>query len=60
MPKQLQNFVSELDQFLQEFDREHTVKSASQQKEINKHSRIAKLRDQEQADKPESTLWSEF
>ncbi len=43
--KQDKAFVSELDQFLQTFDREHPTKSRSQQAEIDKHQRIAERRD---------------
>lgn len=38
-------FVSEHDIFLTKFDKKHPKKSASQQKEIDKHARIFALRD---------------
>lgn len=38
-------YVSEYDTFLQAFDKTHPIKSASQQKEIDKHQRIAEKRD---------------
>ena len=38
-------FVSEIDDFLIQFDQSHPEKSQSQQKEIAKHARIAQLRD---------------
>lgn len=38
-------FVSEIDDFLTQFDLSHPEKSLSQQKEIAKHARIAQLRD---------------
>lgn len=37
-------FISPYDKFLYQFDREHAL-SLSQQKEKEKHARIAKLRD---------------
>jgi hypothetical protein len=39
------HFVSEIDQFLTAFDQTH-AKTPSQVKEIEKHARIAKLRDE--------------
>lgn len=38
-------YVSEYDHFLRAFDKEHPIKSSSQQAEINKHRRIAEKRD---------------
>lgn len=43
--KIIKNYVSDLDKFLREFDQQHPEPSASQQEEINKHKRIAALRD---------------
>ncbi len=40
MDRKNRHYVSEMDQFLQQFDREHPQKSASQIKEINKHKDI--------------------
>lgn len=55
-------YVSEIDQFLQEFDQSHPDKSASQQKEIAKHQRVYRLRDE--AKSPEENnrkeLWDKF
>lgn len=45
-------YVSEYDAFLQAFDKKHPVKSASQQKEIAKHQRIAEQRDNPLAPHP--------
>ena len=39
------HFVSEIDQFLAEFDRKHAKPSASQQKEAIKHRQVYDLRD---------------
>lgn len=45
--KILRNFVSEIDQFINAFDKEHPELSKSQQKEIEKYNRIFFLRDKE-------------
>lgn len=47
----LTNFVSEIDQDLQKFDKEHPQPSLSQQKEQEKYAHIYYLRDI--ADRPE-------
>lgn len=39
------NFVSELDQFLEAFDKKHPILTESQQKERSKYIRIYRLRD---------------
>lgn len=55
------NFVSELDQFLADFDTQHPEKSASQKASIKKHQRIAKLRDDpEAAKKLQDKIWGDF
>jgi hypothetical protein len=51
-------YVSPYDQFLFEFDSTH-AKTESQQKEIAKHARIARLRDNKQPP-GEETLWEGF
>lgn len=38
--KKKRHYVSEIDQFLQDFDNTHPQKSASQLKEVNKHFNI--------------------
>jgi hypothetical protein len=43
--KILTNFVSDIDQFLAEFDQTHSF-STSQQAEISKYQRVYELRDQ--------------
>lgn len=40
------SFISDIDKFLNEFDQAHPKKSDSQKKEIEKHERIFKLRDE--------------
>jgi hypothetical protein len=59
------NYVSEIDQFLQDFDQQNPPKSAAQQREISKHARIHQLRDQSvisavvSPDK-EPAIWEKF
>ena len=53
------SFVSEYDVFLRQFDATHE-KTASQQKEINKHERIAKLRDGKASDTDSQEIWEDF
>ena len=59
--KIIKDYVSEIDKFLQTFDRQHPEKSLSQQKEIAKHKRIQQLRDHaEQPIEVTIKLWEEF
>lgn len=58
--KILKNYVSEVDLFLQKFDRTHPVPSASQQKEIDKYKQIYFLRDVEDRPSDPSILWEKF
>ncbi len=62
MPTTLKrNFVSELDQFLQDFDQAHPHKSASQQAEIDRSLHVAEKRDHVSAStKQKSVLWDKF
>ncbi len=55
-------FVSEIDDFLTQFDQSHPEKSQSQQKEIAKHARIAQLRDSVSPVKPaeDKEIWEKF
>ncbi len=41
----IKNYVSDIDQFIHNFDALHPEASKSQQKEIKKHDRIFSLRD---------------
>lgn len=50
------SYVSEVDKFLSDFDAEHSIKTPAQQREIDKHARIAKLRDEPDADQAEDIL----
>lgn len=45
MSQKSTGFVSEIDQFLEEFDKKHPELSASQRKELAKAQQIALLRD---------------
>lgn len=53
-------YVSPDDQFLKNFDKQHPQRSTSQQREISKHERIAKLRDDAQAVDSKNEIWSGF
>jgi hypothetical protein len=52
-------YISPYDKFLYTFDANHTP-SASQQKEIKKHQRIAKLRDQATPNTSDDKHWDGF
>lgn len=54
------HFISEYDKFLRAFDDKHPEKTKSQLKEINKHNRLAKLRDDADAADDNDAIWSEF
>jgi hypothetical protein len=54
------NYVSGIDQFLQEFDKQHPELSKSQRKEIEKSQRISRLRDKKEAVDPNKTIWDNF
>ena len=56
----LTEYVSEIDQFLQEFDKQHPDLTKSQQKEQAKYRRIYRLRDT--TERPDDTvkLWEGF
>jgi hypothetical protein len=57
----LTNYVSDIDQFLQEFDKQHPEQTRSQQKEEIKYSRIYRLRDNSEGTTEDSTqLWEGF
>ncbi len=56
----LTNYVSEMDSFLQEFDKKHPKPSASQEKEIVKYRRIYRLRDIAKRVIPIHKLWKGF
>jgi len=58
--KKLLGYVSDIDRFLQDYDKKHPVLSKSQQKEIAKAKRIYRLRDDAAASETSSPLWNEF
>lgn len=45
MKKIDKSYVSPLDEFMAEYDKQHPKKSVSQEKEIKKAARVARLRD---------------
>jgi hypothetical protein len=58
----LRNYVSELDEFLQEFKQAHPQLSQTQQQEVTKYHRIYRLRDEHDT-KPApavTKLWEGF
>lgn len=52
-------YVSPYDKFLFEFDATHK-KTASQVKEIEKHERIARMRDDKEYKNEKGEIWEEF
>lgn len=52
-------YVSPYDKFLYQFDATHT-KSASQLKEIQKHERLARIRDDKEYQEPSTEIWTDF
>ncbi len=52
-------YVSPYDEFLFEFDATHN-KSASQMKEIKKHERIARMRDDKDYQSDKGEIWEDF
>ncbi|MFC3908012.1 CBU_0585 family protein [Legionella dresdenensis] len=52
-------YVSPYDKFMYKFDQEHE-KSPSQIKEINKHKRIANLRDNANPVDDSDSIWEQF
>ena len=58
--KKLSNYVSGIDLFLQEYDKNHPSLSKSQLAEIAKLKRIYGLRDDPNASDTTNTLWEDF
>lgn len=52
-------YVSPYDKFLFEFDATHS-KTASQMKEITKHARLAKIRDDKEYTEEQGEIWKDF
>jgi hypothetical protein len=58
--KNFSHYVSDIDCFLQDYDKKHPELSKSQQKEIAKLKRIYRLRDDATSKDTSKTLWDEF
>jgi len=58
--KNFSNYVSDIDCFLQDYDKKHPELSKSQQKEIAKLKRVYRLRDDANARDTSSISWDEF
>lgn len=58
--KKLSNYVSEIDCFLQNFDKKHPGLSQSQKKEIARAQRVTRLRDDASCIEKPSKLWDQF
>ena len=56
----LKNYVSELDQFLQEFDLKPEASSLSRQAEEHKAEWVSKRRDNPNAEKSTMKIWEDF
>lgn len=52
-------YISPYDKFLRKFDKNHD-KTVSQVKEIEKHQRIAHLRDHVIVENTKDTIWADF
>lgn len=53
-------YISDIDQFIMAFDKDHPNKSASQQAEIAQYARIFYLRDNEVATLSKNNTWQNF
>lgn len=53
------SFISDYDKFLREFDASHD-KSPAQLKEIEKHQRIANMRDNAEKSDEKGEIWQDF
>ncbi len=53
-------YISELDEFLIDYDKKHPKLSASQRKEIEKHTRVFSLRDQPEQSQAREEFWDKF
>lgn len=58
--KNFSNYVSDIDLFLQDYDKKHPELSKSQQKEIAKLKRVYRLRDDATAQETSTSLWEAF
>lgn len=55
-----QFYVSKIDKFLADFDEKNIEKSASQLHEIEKHRRIARMRDNPEPQDKNAKIWEGF
>lgn len=53
-------YTSQLDEFLENYDKEHPKLSVSQRKEIDKYKRVYALRDNPHQHSPNEQLWDKF
>jgi hypothetical protein len=53
-------YISELDEFLTEYDKTHPKLSASQHIEVEKHVKIFTLRDHPDSLQPKEPYWDKF
>lgn len=58
--KRNKSFVSDIDLFLEKFDREHPQRSASQKREEDKYRKIFAMRDRKQPQPDKRVLWERF
>lgn len=56
----LSYYISELDEFLSEYDKNHPKLSASQRKEMEKYAKVYKLRDLPEPPLSKDSLWDNF
>ena len=56
----LAKYISDLDQFLLNFDKTHPKLSTSQQLEQKKYAHIFDLRDHPEKPSPQKTFWNNF
>jgi len=60
MTKIERNFVSEIDEFLVEFDQRPDASSPSRKAEESQYKRIGKLRDDPNVEEPKTDIWEKF
>jgi len=58
--RKLKNYISDEDRFLKTFDHAHPELSDSQQVEVDKHARLAKMRDEAADPEAQSSIWEDF
>lgn len=53
-------YTSELDQFLEEYEKNHPKLTLSQRKEVEKYARIHQLRDNPTQSEKTTDIWEDF